>query len=151
MIKFSYDTNEYDFKPLFCEWLDTNDLTKLHNQKKYPVLTREADMYMHWNQIYYKRWREDSSIKELYLKFLETVIKPRFGEEIIYQELPDIRIHLPENLAVGDAKISKKHCNFFVNKNNASFDDMNKLIKFVQDSVQKKTGIILEKEIKILE
>ena len=59
-------------------------------------------MYMHWNQIYYKRWREDSSIKELYLKFLETVIKPRFGEEIIYQELPDIRIHLPENLAVGE-------------------------------------------------
>ena len=27
---------------------------------------------------------------------------------------------------------------------------MNKLIKFVQDAVQKKTGIILEKEIKIL-
>jgi UDP-N-acetylmuramate dehydrogenase len=51
----------------------------------------------------------------------------------------------------GDACISDKHCNFFVNKNNASFDDMNKLIKFVQESVQKKTGIILEKEIKILE
>ena len=51
----------------------------------------------------------------------------------------------------GDACISDKHCNFFVNKNNASFDDMNKLIKFVQDAVQKKTGIILEKEIKILE
>jgi UDP-N-acetylmuramate dehydrogenase len=51
----------------------------------------------------------------------------------------------------GDACISNKHCNFFVNKNNASFDDMNKLIKFVQDAVQKKTGIKLEKEIKILE
>jgi len=102
MIKFSYDTKEYDFKSLFCEWLNTDDLTKLHNQKKYPVLTREADMYMHWNQIYYKRWREDSSIEDLYLKFLEAVIKPRFGEEIIYQELPDIRIHLPENVAVGE-------------------------------------------------
>tara|TARA_R110000744_G_scaffold176641_2_gene295484 strand:+ start:142 stop:789 length:648 start_codon:yes stop_codon:yes gene_type:complete len=102
MIKFSYDTKQYDFKSLFCEWLDTNDLTKLHNQKEYPVLTREADMYMHWNQIYYSRWREDSSIEDLYLKFLEIVIKPRFGEEIIYQELPDIRIHLPENLAVGE-------------------------------------------------
>ena len=51
----------------------------------------------------------------------------------------------------GDASISDKHCNFFVNKNNATFDDMNKLIKFVQDSVKEKTGIILEKEIKILE
>jgi len=51
----------------------------------------------------------------------------------------------------GDACISSKHCNFFVNRNNASFNDMNKLIEFVQESVQKKTGIILEKEIKILE
>ena len=50
----------------------------------------------------------------------------------------------------GDACISDKHCNFFVNKNNASFDDMNKLINFVQESVKKKTGIFLEKEIKIL-
>ena len=48
----------------------------------------------------------------------------------------------------GDAHISNKHCNFFVNKNNASFEDMNKLIEFVKDSVQKKTGVILEEEIK---
>jgi len=51
----------------------------------------------------------------------------------------------------GDACISSKHCNFFVNKKNASFDDMNKLIEFVKKSVEKKTGIKLEKEIKILE
>ncbi len=51
----------------------------------------------------------------------------------------------------GDASISKKHCNFFVNKGNASFKDMKKLIDFVSESVFKKTGIKLEKEIKILE
>ena len=55
------------------------------------------------------------------------------------------------DLSFGDACISNKHCNFFVNKNNASFNDMNKLIEFVRDSVEKKTGIKLEKEIKILE
>ena len=62
-----------------------------------------------------------------------------------------IKESVPLDTCFGDAYISDKHCNFFVNKNNASFDDMNKLIKFVQDAVQKKTGIILEKEIKILE
>jgi UDP-N-acetylmuramate dehydrogenase len=62
-----------------------------------------------------------------------------------------IKESVPLDTSFGDAYISKKHCNFFVNKNNASFDDMNKLIKFVQDAVQKKTGILLEKEIKILE
>ncbi|MDA9149890.1 UDP-N-acetylmuramate dehydrogenase [Candidatus Pelagibacter sp.] len=54
------------------------------------------------------------------------------------------------DISFGDAHISKKHCNFFVNKNNASFEDMNKLIEFVKTSVEKKTGIVLEKEIKIL-
>ena len=62
-----------------------------------------------------------------------------------------IKESVPLNISFGDACISEKHCNFFINKNNASFDDMNKLIKFVQDAVKKKTGIILEKEIKILE
>ena len=51
----------------------------------------------------------------------------------------------------GDASISEKHCNFFVNKGNAKFEDMKKLIDFVSESVLKKTGIKLEKEIKILE
>ena len=51
----------------------------------------------------------------------------------------------------GDACISKKHCNFFVNKGDAKFDDMKKLIEFVSESVLKKTGVKLEKEIKILE
>ena len=62
-----------------------------------------------------------------------------------------IKESVPLDTSFGDACISEKHCNFFINKKNASFDDMNKLIKFVQNAVQKKTGIILEKEIKILE
>ena len=51
----------------------------------------------------------------------------------------------------GDACISEKHCNFFVNKGNATFEDMKLLIEFVTESVLKKTGIKLETEIKILE
>ena len=51
----------------------------------------------------------------------------------------------------GDACISQKHCNFFVNKGNAKFEDMKNLIEFVSESVLKKTGIKLDTEIKILE
>ena len=61
-----------------------------------------------------------------------------------------IKESVPLNTSFGDAYISNKHCNFFVNRNNASFEDMNKLIEFVKTSVEKKTGIILEKEVKIL-
>jgi len=62
-----------------------------------------------------------------------------------------IKESVPLETAFGDASISEKHCNFFVNKNNATFNDMNKLIEFVRNKVEEKTGIKLEKEIKILE
>ena len=62
-----------------------------------------------------------------------------------------IKQSVPLDKSFGDACISEKHCNFFVNKGNATFKDMNDLINFVSDNVYKKTGIKLEKEIKILE
>ena len=62
-----------------------------------------------------------------------------------------IKESVPLEKSFGDACISEKHCNFFVNKGNAKFDDMKKLIEFVSESVLKKTGIKLQTEIKILE
>ena len=62
-----------------------------------------------------------------------------------------IKESVPLEKSFGDACISEKHCNFFVNKGNAKFDDMKKLIDFVSESVLKKTGVKLETEIKILE
>ena len=50
----------------------------------------------------------------------------------------------------GDAVISKKHCNFFVNNGNAKSADIEKLINKVQQTVSKKTGVNLELEIKII-
>jgi len=62
-----------------------------------------------------------------------------------------IKESVPLDKNFGDAYISKKHCNFFVNKGNATFKDMKKLINFVAKKVLEKTGISLEKEIKIVE
>ena len=50
----------------------------------------------------------------------------------------------------GDAEVSKKHCNFFVNNGNANAADIEKLINKVKETVSKKTGIDLELEIKIV-
>ena len=62
-----------------------------------------------------------------------------------------IKESVPLDKKFGDACISDKHCNFFVNSGNASFQDMKKLIDYVSKKVLEKTGISLEKEIKILE
>ena len=62
-----------------------------------------------------------------------------------------IKQSVPLNTSFGDARISDKHCNFFVNKGNASFKDMKNLIKFVSNKVLENTGITIETEIKIIE
>ena len=55
-----------------------------------------------------------------------------------------------EDYRVGDAMISQKHCNFFVNNGNAKSADIENLINKVKKKVQEKTGVDLELEIKIV-
>ena len=62
-----------------------------------------------------------------------------------------IKKSVPLDTKFGDAEISKKHCNFFVNNNNATFEDMKKLIEFVKENVKSKTGIDIETEIEIIQ
>ena len=61
-----------------------------------------------------------------------------------------IKSSVPKNTTFGGAMISDKHSNFFVNKNNATFNDMKKLIDFVKKNVKEKTGINLDLEIEIV-
>jgi len=53
-------------------------------------------------------------------------------------------------MKIGDAQISEKHCNFFINKGNAKADDLEKLIYKVKNKVLDNTGINLELELKII-
>ena len=55
-----------------------------------------------------------------------------------------------QGMTEGDAYISEKHCNFFVNKGKATSNDVENLINKVKNKVLEKTGIKLEPEIKII-
>lgn len=55
-----------------------------------------------------------------------------------------------ENFQEGDAIISQKHNNFFVNNGKAKSSDIENLIKKVKKRVHEKTGVNLELEIKII-
>ena len=61
-----------------------------------------------------------------------------------------IRENVDNQISFGDAKISEKHSNFFINSNNASFKNMYDLINFVKKNVKEKTGISLELELEIV-
>ena len=54
------------------------------------------------------------------------------------------------NFKEGDAMISQKHCNFFINNGKAKSADIEKLINRVKKTVYEKTGVNLELEIKII-
>jgi len=53
-------------------------------------------------------------------------------------------------MEVGDAYISEKHCNFFVNRGKARSQDLENLIHKVENKVLNKTGIKLELELEII-
>ena len=52
--------------------------------------------------------------------------------------------------SVGDAVISEKHGNFFINKGNASSEDILKLVAMAKEKVKEKFGVDLELEVKII-
>ena len=53
-------------------------------------------------------------------------------------------------MKVGNAHISEKHCNFFVNKGHAKSKDLENLILQVKKKVLEKTGTNLELELQII-
>ena len=55
-----------------------------------------------------------------------------------------------KGFSIGDAKISEKHANFFINDGNASSKDMLKLIKKAHREVKKQFNIDLSLEVKLI-
>jgi len=51
---------------------------------------------------------------------------------------------------LGDVQISKKHANFMINKGQGTASDMVKLIRLVQEMVQREKGLFLETEIVVI-
>lgn len=77
-----------------------------------------------------------------------TFKNPKIQSEKKVWEL--IKESVDSQVSFGDAKISDKHSNFFINSKNASFKNMLDLINFVKLRVKEKTGINLELELEIV-
>ena len=51
---------------------------------------------------------------------------------------------------IGGAQVSEKHAGFIINKNNATAEDVIKLMKYIKEKVYEKYGKIIEPEIEII-
>ena len=98
--KIKYDTRLFPFREIIQDILEEKDLEKLHLKEKYEVLSREKDQKTQWHRKYYEKF--ETLFKPTYLRLLED-IKERFEySELIYQKIPTFRVHLVENLGVGE-------------------------------------------------
>lgn len=55
-----------------------------------------------------------------------------------------------KGFSIGGAQVAEKHANFILNTGNATADDIYRLIKHVQDTVEKETGVRLEREVRFI-
>ena len=55
-----------------------------------------------------------------------------------------------KGFSVGDAEVSEKHANFFVNRGKATAADVIELMRVVQEQVKKTSGVVLETEVQFL-
>ena len=111
MKRIKYNIKDYAFREVVCNWLETYDLSKLHYVEQYEHFERETDQSTKWHKKFYDMIRTDESFNDTYVKFLTDVIKPRYGEEIVYQKIPTFRVHLPGNIAVGEYHKDKYYRN----------------------------------------
>lgn len=109
MKKITYDTKKYPFSGIISEWLDIDDLSKLHEIREYERFIRENDQSSMWHKKFYELIREDEAFNDNYIPFLRDIIKPRFNEEIVYQKIPTFRVHLPNNISVGEYHKDKNY------------------------------------------
>jgi len=51
---------------------------------------------------------------------------------------------------IGGAQVSEKHAGFVINKGGATSNDVRRLMAHIQETVYKRTGTMLEPEVKII-
>tara|TARA_S200000501_G_scaffold332826_1_gene335793 strand:- start:375 stop:1037 length:663 start_codon:yes stop_codon:yes gene_type:complete len=115
--RITYDNFLFDFRSIVVDWFEVEGmlppggLERLHFHKSYDLFERENDQSTIWHKCFYDRIRIDNRFDHEYMSFLSQYIKPRFNEEIVYQKIPTLRIHLPGNVSVGEFHKDKHYRN----------------------------------------
>ena len=101
--KFSYDKEKYKFRNEIELMFQTYNLEFVHKWEKcdFGRLTFDTDQSTVLHKKFYNQVRE-SNFLNIYSKFIEEVILPHFGEDILYQKVPTFRNQVPNNISVAE-------------------------------------------------
>lgn len=95
-----YSIDRYPFEAIIRTALQVPNLSMLHELAAYGLFRRETDQKTLWHERYYCAF--DSEIGAVYRAFIEDVIRPLFDEPIAAQRVPTFRVHLANNVGVGE-------------------------------------------------
>ncbi|MBD1211666.1 hypothetical protein H6F39_06625 [Anabaena sp. FACHB-1250] len=95
----NYNTIEFPFAKIIQEIFGL-PLEKLHELEEYPLFTRASDQLTVFHRKFYDAF--NSSLKDMYLSFLQNVIHPYVGDDLAYQKVPTFRVGFPNNVWVGE-------------------------------------------------
>ena len=107
MKKIDYDRNIFDFRNKVSQYLDIENLEKIHDIVKFEGILTDveggnSDQGQDLHKKFYAGMDSDPTFKEVYDEFIAEVVKPHFDGPIIFQKFPTFRIHQPNNICVFD-------------------------------------------------
>ena len=104
--KICYDVEQYPFHELVKKHFGwKRNLKHLHewSDKETPLFKElKYDQSTEFHKKFYQIYTESTEFLDLYLSFLKDVVQPHYNESLVYQAKPSFRIHLPNNVAVGE-------------------------------------------------
>ncbi len=98
--KISYDTTAFPLKEIVSKMLEVEKLEELHSLKDYELFSREKDQSSVWHRSYYDKFATE--LYDTYCKLVKDIANRMGYEEIIYQRIPTFRVHLVNNVGVGE-------------------------------------------------
>ena len=94
-----YDLDRFPFPEIVRRHLDVPALNELHLIEQHAVFERKNDQGTSFHRRYYEIGEE---FYVPYRQLVKEVVRPLFDEPIIYQRIPNLRVQLAENVAVGE-------------------------------------------------
>jgi hypothetical protein len=97
----NYDVKVWLFREAIQNILGESELELLHEKVSYDKFERKTDQSTHWHKKYYDN---NGKFLRIYKEFVRDYVKKLYPEEeyIVYQKIPTFRVHLKNNLSVGE-------------------------------------------------
>ena len=105
MINFSFDPSQYPLHTAVMEALNLTSLEFLHRDHLYKQrLTRQIDNQQPLQKAFYDLCQDQTHpIIQTYQRFIKQIVMPLLGtKSVVFQKIPNLRIHAPGNVAVGE-------------------------------------------------